>query len=413
MARSTDREAAQLVEDIGALAGANAILVKPGNLAAVPYHGVRYRSRNGKDIIAVIEGTERPAAVTALHELGHEMKADFPEDYAKFAEAVRQELDAEKYADWEFARRANAAVPESDPDKLFDEFCNDLAGAQAERQEFWKNVLKKIPDVARRMAEILGRIIRRISRNLRKSSLPPRRKAAVEGVIGDLPRVRAVLEDVVASVAAKTEARRAESTTMPHTVQAARFSERTGKTLLEIERQMPMLKVSREKLDTNLPMGRLLEQARRSFDSWPGEVADKDGDAVRLRHNRQGTVDVLFDHLTTSGDDAKFDRIRTSWVPLVPRTVAQADYKLQDGRRWIYVGKYDNGFRHLVVVDGGSVVSQEPFRGDLVTHFSQRQGTPGRQAHLIAYRLGGNSPLPSSGGAEPRGTENYPRVGRR
>jgi hypothetical protein len=169
---------------------------------------------------------------------------------------------------------------------------------------------------------------------------------------------------------------------------ATRFALATNKTLRQVERTLPIIPIANRNIDIARARSlRLIQQeARTAFDSFPAQVHDREGRPVTLLHQNSGGLDGLFKHLTESRT-AGFDANKAFWIPLVPATIQEATIKLQQGDRWIYVGRYDNGYRHIVVTDPfGRVTNQGP-RTYLFTQFGEPVGATGYRSELKVHEL--------------------------
>ncbi|NJL19458.1 MAG: hypothetical protein HC901_04200, partial [Bdellovibrionaceae bacterium] len=165
-------------------------------------------------------------------------------------------------------------------------------------------------------------------------------------------------------------------------------------TLAKVEMQLPVLS-SNGKLNTNGTTEQVWERLGRAYDALPASVIDRAGLLIHLRHTAQGTEDDLFYHLTTQDAGGEIlDRIRGAWLSLIPRTLEQARIKLDAGKttagrqRWFYIGRYDTGYRHLVLVQEGTAISQGVIGPALWTQFSQRVGKENRHSLMKAVPVG-------------------------
>lgn len=99
----------------------------------------------------------------------------------------------------------------------------------------------------------------------------------------------------------------------------------------------------------------VLEKARKDFTDLPFRVQTRDGRTVILKHNRQGTIDTLWNHLATKYSQRTGENfvnpVLSAWIPRIPQTLEEARVKFQQPNgSTVYATKYEGGHAHFVVV---------------------------------------------------------------
>lgn len=216
------------------------------------------------------------------------------------------------------------------------------------------------------------------------------------------------METIRQTRSALPPARGAHGMTSPGTEAPAYMaSERTLKSMgndLPTDADAPRL------MPTDGHMRKIVENANLEFTAMPSSIRAADGMNVLIHNPDSGALPPLANrvmHLITFGDRRTLDTTKAAWLPMVPSTLQDAAVILQDtenGSR-IYVRKYADGTRHMVVVSSGGVVSdQGKFDAGLITQFPAVGEGRRNRMPIVWERM--NAPLGSqtSGGVATDGS---------
>jgi hypothetical protein len=144
--------------------------------------------------------------------------------------------------------------------------------------------------------------------------------------------------------------------------------------------------VEPKKLPIPREMNDMVRMAAMEFQSWPEEILSADGSAIRMKVPEKGSLATRARHLISDSDSGALDPDKLAWLPNVQSTITNAAVRLIDptSNNRIYVRAYRGGTKHMVVVRAnGTVESQKPFEGHLITQFPT--GSKRQQSMIIDW----------------------------
>jgi hypothetical protein len=147
----------------------------------------------------------------------------------------------------------------------------------------------------------------------------------------------------------------------------------------------------------------LQREAQRVWSALPATVQTRDGKTVHIKHNKQGTEDVLLEHLTTShrGSQTYVDAWRVFSLARIVDTIRNARFRFvaPNGNR-IYIQRYTDDKNHYVIVDPGGIVTSQGTEAALWTQWLRKSAG---DTYMTVERIEMISPAsaqPVQGGAK-------------
>lgn len=138
--------------------------------------------------------------------------------------------------------------------------------------------------------------------------------------------------------------------------------------------------VSATKLPRKGTNSEIKQRSATEMLKWPKFVTDPEGKKILLWNPERNPSITRQQHLTNDESHGyrDLDMKKVEWLPNIPATIQNADVKLIDKktRNVLYVRAYENGEKHIVIVDPKGVLREHGlYDAGLITHYKEERET--------------------------------------
>jgi hypothetical protein len=144
------------VESIAKKFGADVVFVKPLTKDADYFNGI-----NMDGVIVISDKAENPINVVLGHEVLHQLKKDYPVEYAKFAEVFKKELQGEKFAKYNNMMRGvgKDVGKEFEYNEVIEEMIADFSGEMFNDPTIMRRIFEEDRNLAQKIYDIITDMI--------------------------------------------------------------------------------------------------------------------------------------------------------------------------------------------------------------------------------------------------------------